>query len=130
MPLSAVLLFQDEIQLRLFPVLRRAWAPRGEPVTVGISGENAKRVLLGTINLRTGHRIVMHYTSIRQSGFQAFLRLLRRCYPARPVWLLLDAARSHTAPRSQALAKALHIQLIWLPKQCPELNQWIICGKK
>ena len=59
---------------------------------------------------------------MRQGGFQAFLRLLRRCYPGRQIWLLLDAASAHLVPKSQALAEALHIQLIWLPKQCLELN--------
>ena len=122
MPLSAVLLFEDEIQLRLFPVLRRAWSFRGEPASVGITGRNAKRVLFGTINLRTGHRIVMQQPKLNQEGFQAFLHLLRRSYPGRQIWLLLDEATAHTAPQSQLLAKALNIQLVWLPKQCPELN--------
>lgn len=59
---------------------------------------------------------------MRQESFQDFLRLLRRSYPGRSVWLLLDEARCHTAPRSQALAAALGIELVWLPKQCSELN--------
>jgi transposase len=122
MPASAVLLFQDEIILRLFPVLRRAWSFKGEPATVGITGENARRVLFGTIDLRTGHRIVLQQSGMNQQGFQAFLGLLRHRYHARPIWMLLDAASAHTAPKSQALAKALAIELVWLPKQCPELN--------
>jgi transposase len=122
MPASAVLLFEDEIILRLFPVLRRAWALRGEPATVGITGRNARRVLFGTINLRTGHRIVMQYPGINQAGFQAFLRRLRCSYRGRPIGLLLDEASAHTTSRSQALARVLDIQLVWLPKQCPELN--------
>ena len=122
MPLSAVLLFQDEIQLRLFPVLRRAWALKGEQVSVGITGRNAKRVLFGVINLRTGHRILMQHSRMNQEGFQAFLRLLRRRYPGRQIWLLLDEGTAHTAPKSQSLAQRLNINLIWLPKQCPELN--------
>jgi hypothetical protein len=64
---SAVVLFEDEIILRLFPVLRRAWSQPGEQATIAITGENQQRVLFGTINMYTG-------------------------------------------------------QLIWLPKQCPELN--------
>lgn len=122
MPLSAVLLFEDEIILRLFPVLRRAWSLKGEQVRVGISGKNAKRVLFGTINLRTGHRITMQHPGLNQQGFQAFLCLLRRCYPGRPLWLLLDEATAHTAPKSRSLAEALNITLVWLPKQCSELN--------
>lgn len=122
MPPSAVLLFQDETILRLFPVLRRAWSLSGEQARVGISGENAKGVLFGTINLRTGHRLVRQYPKLNQAGFQAFLRVLSRHYSGREVWLLLDKGTPHRVANSQALAQRLHIQLIWLPKQCPELN--------
>jgi hypothetical protein len=122
MPDAAVLLFEDEIIVRLFPVLRRAWALGGEQAKVAISGRNAKRVLFGTINPRTGHRILMRARKMRQEHFQAFLRLLRRAYPGRQIWLLLDEAPCHTALKSQALAAQLDIVLIWLPKQCSELN--------
>jgi transposase len=122
MELSAVVLFQDEIILRLFPVLRRAWSLKGEVATVGISGANAKSVLYGAINMRSGHRILMRDAHLGQRGFQAFLRLLHRCYPGRTIWLILDRASAHTAPKSGALAKVLGIELVWLPKQCPELN--------
>lgn len=115
-------LFEDETILRLFPVLRRAWSLRGEQAVVPITGNNAKRVLFGTINPRTGHRIVLRSPNMRQEYFQTFLRLLRRSYPGREIWLLLDEAPSHIAPKSQALAAALSIVLVWLPKQCSELN--------
>src|SRR2546421_9208689 len=122
MPAQAVLLFEDETILRLLPVLRRAWSLCGEQALVPITGRNAKRVLFGTLNPRTGHRIVMSRPNMRQENFQDFLRLLRHSYRGRAIWLLLDKAPSHTAPKSQALAGALNIELIWLPKQCSELN--------
>lgn len=122
MPADAVLLFEDETILRLLPVLRRAWSLRGEQALVPITGRNAKRVLFGTINPRTGHRIVLSRPNMRQENFQDFLRLLSHSYPGRAIWLLLDEAPCHTAPKSQALAAALDIELIWLPKQCSELN--------
>lgn len=58
----------------------------------------------------------------RQEDFQAFLRFLRAHYPGRPLWLLLDKAPCHDAARSRQLAARLGITLLWLPKQCPELN--------
>ncbi len=54
----------------------------------------------------------------RQEDFQAFLRELRRRYPGRPIWLLLDKAPCHQAIRSQQLAARLGM----VSKQCPELN--------
>src|SRR3954447_4237469 len=119
---AAVILFEDETMLRLFPVLRRAWSLSGVQATVDITGQNARRVLFGAINVHTSHRIVMPYPALSQSGFQQFLRLIHRSYPRRPICLLLDAASAHKAPKSRALARTMSIDLIWLPKQCPELN--------
>jgi transposase len=103
-------------------VLRRAWSLKGEQATIAISGENDQQVLYGSINVRTGHRIIMQHPKINQAGFQAFLYLLRRSFKRRQIWLLLDKASAHTAPESRTLANTLKITLIWLPKQCPELN--------
>lgn len=117
-----MLLFLDATLLRLFPPLRAAWAFTGEQARVWITGRNAKRVLFGTINPRTGHRVLLRRQRMWQQDFQAFLRELRRRYPGRPIWLLLDRAPCHTAIRSQQLAARLDIELLWLPKQCSELN--------
>jgi len=122
MGVGDVLLMEDETILRLFPVLRRAWALRGEQAVVPITGRNAKRVLFATINLRTGHRLCLRRADMRQANFHALLREVRRRYQRRTVWMLLDEAPCHVAVRSQALAASLDIHLVWLPKQCSELN--------
>ena len=113
---------EDETIVRLFPVLRRAWSLRGEQALVPITGQNAKRVLFATINLRTGHRICLRGRDMKQANFQALLREVRRRYQKRPVWMLLDEAKCHIAAKSQTLAAALDIHFVWLPKQCSELN--------
>ncbi len=113
---------EDETILRLFPVLRRAWSLRGAQALVPITGRNAQRVLFATINIRTGHRICWRGRDMKQANFQALLCEVRRRYQQRPVWMLLDEAKCHIAARSQALAAALNIHLVWLPKQCSELN--------
>lgn len=117
-----MLLFEDETILRQFPVLRRAWSLRGEQAKAPISGRNAKRVLFGALNPRTGHRILMRALNMRQPAHHAFLRKLRHAYLGRQIWLLLDEAPCHTAKQSQELARQLDIVLLWLPKQCSELN--------
>lgn len=122
MPASGVLLFEDETVLRLFPVLRRAWSLQGEQSRVAVTGRNAQRVVFGTIDVCSGKCLIMQHPRMNQDGFQAFLHLLRRRYRSRPIWLLLDKGGLHTAHRSQVVAEDLGIKLIWLPKQCPELN--------
>ena len=122
MAVDSVLLMEDETILRLFPVLRRAWSLRGQQAVVPITGRNAKRVLFATINLRTGHRICLRRANMRQENFHALLREVHRRYKQHPVWMLLDVAPCHLAAKSQALAVLLDIHLVWLPKQCSELN--------
>jgi transposase len=118
-----VVLVSDWTLLRLFPPLRAAWAPVGTSGVVPITGENAKRVLFGAINIRTAHRIVLERKHAGGADARAFLLELRRHYRRpRTIWLLLDRASAHTAAATQALAVRLGIELVWLPKQAPELS--------
>lgn len=122
MPPRAVLLFEDETLLRLFPPLRAMWALQGSQAAVRITGNNARCALFGALNPCTGHRIVLRQTRVSRECFETFLKHLRHCYPGRAIWLLLDRASWHRAPRCQKVAAALGIVLVWLPKQCAELN--------
>jgi transposase len=54
LPPRSVVLAEDETNLLLFPPLRASWAQRGEPAPVPITGRNARRVVFGALNLRTG----------------------------------------------------------------------------
>jgi hypothetical protein len=89
---------------------------------VPLSGRNARQVVFGTVNLDSGRRLFLARQRQRAEDFQAFLPLIRRHHPGRGVALLLDEDPSHTAQGSQALAASLGIELLWLPKRCPELN--------
>jgi transposase len=118
-----VLLFADWTLLRLFPPLRAAWSRVGEPARVPVTGRNAKRVLFGAINVHTGHRLVLCRKSAGGADARAFLAELRRHYRQAPtIWLLLDRAPAHTDSKTLRLAVELGIELVWLPKQWPELN--------
>jgi transposase len=130
LPKPAALLATDETLLRWFPPLRHCWALQGQQAVVPITGRNDKRVLTVAINLRTGRRVVRAALHQRQENFQAFLRELRRRYRRRLLYLLLDGLAAHTAPGTRALARALDIHLIWLPKQHPELNPVDQCYKE
>ena len=118
-----VLLFTDGTLLRLFPPLRAAWSRVGQQALVPATGRNAKRVLFGAINVRTGHRIVLCRKQAGGADARIFLIELRRHYhQARTIWLLLDRAPAHTDAKTMQLAADLRIKLVWLPKQAPELN--------
>jgi DDE superfamily endonuclease len=95
---------------------------RGQPLKVPLCGANAQRVVFGTINIATGHRLFLARERQRGEDFRAFLPISRSHYRGWRVALLLDEDPSHTAEASQSRAAELGIRLIWLPKRCPELN--------
>jgi transposase len=118
-----VLLVTDWTLLRLFPPLRAMGAAIGTQAKVSITGQNAKRVWFGTINVRTARRTVTIGRSVGTHEVQAFLLALRKAYRrAGTIWLLADRASGHTAQATLALAQDLRIELVWLPRQWPELN--------
>lgn len=84
-----VVLFTDWTLLRLFPPLRAMWAEIGTQAKVRITGQNAKRVLFGTINLPTAHRTVHIGRGVGTGEVRAFLVGLRKAYRrAGTIWLL------------------------------------------
>ena len=116
------LLALDETDLLLLPPLRAGWARRGQPAPVPISGQNARRTVFGSLNLRTGHALFLAQPHKRAKNFQAFLHFIHEHYRGWSVALLLDENSCHTAQSSLRLAHVLGIQLVWLPKRSPHLN--------
>jgi hypothetical protein len=117
-----VVLAQDETDLLLFPPLRSCWSPVGQAKEVVLCGRNARRVVFGAMNLRTGRRLFLARERQRAADFQEFLRLIHHCYWGWHVALLLDEDPSHTAQGSEQLADRFDIERLWLPKRCPQLN--------
>ena len=122
LPPRSVVLAEDETDLLLFPPLRAGWAPRGEPKEVLLSGWNARRVVFGSLNLRTGTRLFLARQRQRAGDFQAFLEYLHWHDRGWHVALLVDEDPSHTAVGSQRAAQRSGTALIWLPKRAPKLN--------
>ena len=122
MPARTALLAEDETDLLLFPPLRAGWSLRGQPKEVVLSGGNARRVIFGALNLRTGSRFFLPRERQRAVDYQAFLRLLHDHYRGWHLALLQDEDPSHTAANSVALAEEFNITLLWLPKRAAKLN--------
>jgi hypothetical protein len=120
LPRRSVVLAEDETDLLLFPPLRAGWSRRGEVAKVWLSGGNARRVIFGAMNLRTGTRLFVPRERGRGVDFQAFLEEVRWHYRGRHVALLLDEDSSHTAHASTRAAEGM--TLLWLPKRAPKLN--------
>src|SRR3954468_10190222 len=120
LPRRSVVLAQDETDLLLFPPLRAAWSKRGEVARVWLSGRNARRVIFGAMNLRTGTRLLVPRQRGRSGDFQEFLAEIRWHYRGWHVALLLDEDPCHTAKAS--LRETEGMTLLWLPKRSPKLT--------
>jgi hypothetical protein len=120
LPPRSAALAEDETDLLMFPPLRAGWSRRGEVARVWLSARNARRVVFGAMNLRTGTRLFMPREKGRSADFQAFLEEVRWRYRGWHVAMLLDEDPSHTAQASRRAAEGM--TLLWLPKRSPKLN--------
>src|SRR4051794_41786051 len=73
------------------------WAVIGTQAKVAITGQNARRVLFGTINVRTARRTIYIGRNAGAHEVRAFLLALRKAYRrAGPILVFGDPAHGQT----------------------------------
>ena len=115
---AATLLYLDECDLQLLPVIRACWM-KGPRLRVPTPGQNAKRALFGALNARTGRLHHLVRPRKRAAQFVEFLDALAAAYPTGDVIVALDNVITHDAKIVRAgLARPEHarVRLLWLPK--------------
>ncbi len=114
------LVFLDECDLHLLPVLRSCWQ-QGPRLRVPTPGTNAKRAFFGALDAVSGafhsadfdRKLAAH----RPKGTRAFLRQLTAAYPVGPLVLAMDNVRMHDAKLVRAwLAANPRVSVLWLPR--------------
>ncbi len=125
-----VLLYGDESEALTHPYLARAWAKSGVDLRVPAPGQARKVAMMGSLNHLTRTLVVYTSPTKRSSDFIAHLHQIDELYgpkPGRagtPVVLVEDNGPIHRSKASQAaLAARSHwLEVEWLPKYAPELN--------
>jgi hypothetical protein len=117
-----VILATDASLITETPPLRASWSKVGESAEVPITGNRHKAALYAALNVATGTRCVDLAPRWNGDSFREHLAHLRRQWRGWNIVLFLDRGTPHTAAASRQLAKALNIELRWLPTACPELN--------
>jgi hypothetical protein len=118
---TAVLMLDETFILEM-PPLRACWAKVGVQAEVPITGNHARRVIHGALNITSGHvasLITEHWTA---ATHQAFWRQVRQAWRGWHIVLCTDRGSPHTAKASRALAAAWGVEVRWLPTATPELN--------
>ena len=117
-----VILMLDETIVTETPPLYACYGRIGEQVRVPITGNRAKRILHGALNVWSGDVLLLITDEWVQETHQYFLRMIRTHWRGWSVVCFEDRGSPHTADDSLALASDLAIELRFLPKATPELN--------
>jgi transposase len=117
-----VILMLDETIITETPPLYACYGRIGEQVRVPITGNRAKRVLHGALNVWSGEVLLLITHEWVQETHQYFLRMLRTPWRGWHIVLFEDRGSPHTAEDSLELAQELDIELRFLPTATPELN--------
>lgn len=112
----------DETIITETPPLYSCYGRIGEQVCVPITGNRAKRILHGVINICSGDVLLLITEEWVQETHQAFLAMIRSHWRGWHLIVFEDRGSPHTAAATRALASKLHIELRFLPKATPELN--------
>jgi transposase len=104
------------------PPLHSCYGRAGQQISVPITGNRAKRILHGTINVSSGDVLLLITREWVQEAHQVFLRMIRSHWRGWHIVLFEDRGSPHTAEESVGLAYTLGIEVRWLPRATPELN--------
>jgi putative transposase len=119
-----VLIFQDEVEIHLYPALARMWARVGQQPEVPAPGKNEKKVVYGGVDYKTGKLTYTIADTKCGGAFLAFLIALVAAHAGRKIRLVCDNGRFHTTKAVQQwLVEHRHeIEIYWLPPYSPSLN--------
>jgi DDE superfamily endonuclease len=112
----------DETIITETPPLSRCSGRLGQQVRVPMTGNRARRVLHGALNIWTGAIALLITDHWDQDTHQDFLTMVRSQGRGWHSVVFEDRGAPHTAEESLAMAAALHIALRLLPVATPEWN--------
>jgi transposase len=112
----------DEVIITETPPLYCCYGRIGQQVCVPITGNRAKRIVHGALNITTGELLLLITEVWDEVTHQYFLEMIHRHWRGWRIILFEDRGTPHTAEESLALAAELGIQVRLLPRACPELN--------
>jgi transposase len=118
MPDLLHLVYVDESDLCLLPVLRACWQKVGQQLRIPTPGTaNPKRTLFGALDALSGAWSYLVGDGRTSLWFAQLLERVERVYPTGVIVIALDSAPAHTAKRIQTwLAEHPRVRLLWLPK--------------
>jgi hypothetical protein len=94
----------DDTIMTETPPLTSCYGPKGQQVCVPLTGNHARRVVHGALNIRTGALLLLITEVWDQATHQYFLTMIRSHWRGWHIVLCEDRGTPHTAEESKALA--------------------------
>lgn len=101
-----------------------SWIKKGQDKPIKTTGSRTRLNLIGAMNInQIGTSFVKHFDKVNSESIEAFLSDLREHVGHnKSLQLVLDGAAYHRANAVKDKAKALNIELHYLPPYSPNLN--------
>lgn len=113
----------DQMSLYLQATLTKVWSPKGQTPVVKVSPQREHVHFYGALNLMNGREVAVTAPEQTASVTADFIRMVLMLFPAQHLLLLLDRAPWHSGPQiNLLLAENPHLELIYFPPACPDLN--------
>jgi transposase len=117
-----VLLMLDETIITETLPLYSRYGRGGEQIQVPITGNRAKRILHGALNVSSGELLLLITEEWTADTHMLFLQMIRSHWRGWRIILIEDRGTPHTAEESRNWAARLGIEMRLLPRATPELN--------
>lgn len=112
----------DETSICETPPLYSCYCRIGEQARIPITGNRAKRILPGAINIKSGEVLLLMTEGWNEQIHQYFLEMIGSHWRGGHLVLFEDRGSPHTAEDSRELAAEVGIPIRLLPRATPELN--------
>lgn len=114
--------FMDATHPEHTPVPAHGWIKKGVTKIVKSNPRPYRLNINGAINISSLDMVVRFEKKIDKETVKDFLEIMRKKQPKGMIYLICDNAGYYSSPEVQALAKAMAIDLIYLPPYSPNLN--------
>lgn len=126
LPADEVALYEDEVDVHLNPKLGLDWMNKSQQKQVMTPGQNQKRYLAGSLDVRTGELLVESEKKDTMLFIQMLWKLVQHDPDAKVIHVILDNYCIHSTKGvdvSLETPDGQRIHLHFLPPYCPDHNR-------
>jgi transposase len=115
--------FMDESDVHLLPLLRAMWMPPGKQVRIPTPGTNKKRAIFGGMDVINGEWFYYICDKKRTAEFTEYLSQIEQSHTTGIINIVADNGTAHISKgTAKWLEKHPRMNLLFLPKYSPQLN--------